>query len=145
MNLFLYVLLIFFYFVSKIIGLRLSSILGGIIVYCYGIFSQKNSIGIKNLTIVFPEKTLREKKAILGKMWFHFGRVIGEYAHLDKIDFNDESVIKIEKIENLLNPIKNGNCIFSQLILVIGSCPHILWFKMDSISILYIDLQIIIM
>ena len=50
----------------------------------------------------FPEKTLREKKAILGKMWFHFGRVIGEYAHLDKIDFSDESVIKIEKIENLL-------------------------------------------
>lgn len=112
MNLFLYVLLIFFYFVSKIIGLRLSSLLGGIIVYCYGIFSQKNSIGIKNLTIVFPEKTLREKKAILGKMWFHFGRVIGEYAHLDKINFNDESVIKIEKIENLLNPIQNGNCIF---------------------------------
>ena len=78
-------------------------------------------------------------------MWFHFGRVIGEYAHLDKIDFNDESVIKIEKIENLLNPIKNGNCIFFSAISVIGSCPHILWFKMDSISILYIDLRIIIM
>jgi len=41
--------LIFFYFFSKIIGLRLSSMLGGIIVYCYGIFSQKNSIGSKNL------------------------------------------------------------------------------------------------
>ena len=52
----------FFYFFSKIIGLRLSSILGGIIVYCYGIFSQKNSIGIKKLTIVFPEKTLKKKK-----------------------------------------------------------------------------------
>lgn len=112
MNLFLYMLIIFFYFVSKIIGLRLSSILGGIIVYCYGIFSQKNSIGIKNLTIVFPEKTLREKKAILRKMWFHFGRVIGEYAHLDKIHFNDKSIIEIEKIKNLLNPIQNGNCIF---------------------------------
>ena len=67
MNFFLYILLIFFYFFSKIIGLRLSSILGGIIVYCYGIFSQKNSIGIKNLTIVFPEKTLREKKSYFKK------------------------------------------------------------------------------
>ena len=78
-------------------------------------------------------------------MWFHFGRVIGEYAHLDKIDFSDESVIKIEKNRKFIKPYQNGNCIFSQLILVIGSCPHILWFKMGSISILYIDLQIIIM
>ena len=38
-------------------------------------------------------------------MWFHFGRVIGEYPHLDKISFKDTSIIKIDKIENLLKPI----------------------------------------
>ena len=75
-------------------------------------FSKKNLIGMRNLQIVFPKKTIKEKKAILKKMWFHFGRVIGEYPHLDKINFNDNSIIKIDKIENLLKPIKSGNCIF---------------------------------
>ena len=54
-------------------------------------------------------------------MWFHFGRVIGEYPHLNKIKIEDKSILKIDSIENLLNPIKNGNCIFFQLILEIGN------------------------
>ena len=44
--------------------------------YVYG-FSLKNLIGMRNLQIVFP-KAAKEKK-LFQKMWFHFGRVIGEY------------------------------------------------------------------
>ena len=112
MNFFLYTFLSIFYFISKILGMRFSSFLGGMIMYVYGFFSKKNLIGMRNLQIVFPKKTIKEKKAILKKMWFHFGRVIGEYPHLDKINFKDNSIIKIDKIENLLKPIKSGNCIF---------------------------------
>ena len=75
-------------------------------------FSLKKLNWNGKLQIVFPKKNIKEKKAILKKMWFHFGRVIGEYPHLDKINFKDNSIIKIDKIENLLKPIKNGNCIF---------------------------------
>ena len=45
-------------------------------------------------------------------MWFHFGRVIGEYPNLNKIKINKSSTLKIHSIKNLLKPIKNGNCIF---------------------------------
>jgi len=80
--------------------------------YVYGLFSKKNLIGMRNLQIVFPNKTIKEKKTILKKMWFHFGRVVGEYPHLDKINFKDNSIIKVDEIENLVKPIKSGNCIF---------------------------------
>ena len=39
-------------------------------------------------------------------MWFHFGRVIGEYPHLDKINFKDTSIIKIDKIEKFVKTHK---------------------------------------
>tara|TARA_Y100000991_G_C21945115_1_gene337116 strand:+ start:134 stop:892 length:759 start_codon:yes stop_codon:yes gene_type:complete len=80
--------------------------------YTYGFFSKKNLIGIKNLEIVFPKKTLKERKSILKKMWFHFGRVVGEYPHLNKIKIKNNPLLKIDSIENLLEPIKNGKCIF---------------------------------
>ena len=39
-------------------------------------------------------------------MWFHFGRVIGEYPHLHKIKIYNNSNIKIIGIKNLLDPLK---------------------------------------
>ena len=51
-----------FVLVSKIIGLKLSSLLGGIILYMFGLFSSRNKIGMKNLNIVFPKKEIRKKK-----------------------------------------------------------------------------------
>ena len=62
MNFFLYTLLCVFYFISKILGIRFSSFLGGIVMYTYGYFSKKNLIGMRNLEIVFPKKTIKEKK-----------------------------------------------------------------------------------
>ena len=46
-------------------------------------------------------------------MWFHFGRVIGEYPHLHKIKIKKNKNIKIVGINNLLSPLKNEkNCIY---------------------------------
>ena len=55
-------LLFFFYLISKIIGLNLSSQLGGTLAWIYGFFSNRNFIGMKNLNLVFPEKKFIEKK-----------------------------------------------------------------------------------
>ena len=93
MNLIQYILVYIFYIISKIIGIRFSSLLGGTLMYIFGFFSKKNLIGINNLEIAFPKKTLKEKKAILKKMWFNFGRVIGEYPHLNKIKIEDKSIL----------------------------------------------------
>ena len=46
-------------------------------------------------------------------MWFHFGRVIGEYPHLEKINALGSENITIEGLENLTDPLKkNKNCLF---------------------------------
>ena len=106
-------LLIFFYYISRLIGVRLSSYLGGTLAWIYGFFSKRNLIGIKNLNLVFPRKNLTEKKKILRRMWFHFGRVIGEYPHLHKINIHQNTNIKIVGINNLLGPLKKAkNCIY---------------------------------
>ena len=68
---------------------------------------------MKNLNLVFPNKSIIEKKKILRKMWFHFGRVIGEYPHLHKIKVQENSNIKIIGIKNLLDPLKKEkSCIY---------------------------------
>ena len=68
---------------------------------------------MKNLNLVFPRKNLIEKKKILRRMWFHFGRVIGEYPHLHKIKIHQNTNIKIVGIKNLLGPLKKEkNCIY---------------------------------
>ena len=106
-------LILFFYFISRIIGLNLSSYLGGILVWSYGLFSKRNLIGMKNLNLAFPKKSSIEKKKILRKMWYHFGRVIGEYPHLHKIKIYKNRNLKIIGINNLLDPLKkNKNCIY---------------------------------
>ena len=106
-------LILFFYFISRIIGLNLSSYLGGILVWSYGLFSKRNLIGMKNLNLAFPKKSNLEKKKILRKMWYHFGRVIGEYPHLHKIKIYKNRNLKIIGINNLLDPLKKDkNCIY---------------------------------
>tara|TARA_B100000029_G_C17573668_1_gene957477 strand:- start:316 stop:1173 length:858 start_codon:yes stop_codon:yes gene_type:complete len=112
-DIFEFVLAYIFLKTSKLLGLRFSSLLGGILLYIFGFFSSRNRIGMRNLSIVFPKKTFWEKKKILSKMWFHFGRVIGEYPHLNKIKIKNNPNIQIINIENLLGPLKNQkNCIF---------------------------------
>ena len=106
-------LILFFYFISRIIGLNLSSYLGGILVWSYGLFSKRNLIGMKNLNLAFPKKSNLEKKKILKKMWFHFGRVIGEYPNLNKIKLGEKNNIIVENEENLIGPMKKySNCLF---------------------------------
>ena len=46
-------------------------------------------------------------------MWFHFGRVIGEYPHLENIKTLTNKNISIRGLNNLINGLeKNRNCLF---------------------------------
>ena len=57
-----YLLLKSFYLISKIIGINLSSFLGGILLSIFGYFSSRNSLAEKNLNYAFPKMNLNEKK-----------------------------------------------------------------------------------
>ena len=56
MNLIQYIFTLYFLCFSKNNWIKISSILGGTLMYIFGFFSKKNLIGIKNLGIVFPKK-----------------------------------------------------------------------------------------
>ena len=108
-----YLFVIIFFFLSRLIGINLSSLLGGTVFSLYGLFSKRNSIALSNLEKVFPNKKLKEKKKIIRNMWFHFGRIIGEYPHLKSINIFENPNIKIKNIQNLLGPLKKEKkCIF---------------------------------
>ncbi len=110
-NFFEYFLLYFFYYLFKILGLRVSSFIGGVTFYFYGIFSKRNKTVKKNLYRVFPNLAESETTSIIKNMWFHFGRVIGEYPNLEKIKILKH--LSIENEKNLIEPLnKYNNCLF---------------------------------
>ena len=55
-----YLFVIIFFFLSRLIGINLSSLLGGTVFSLYGLFSKRNSIALSNLEKVFPNKKLKE-------------------------------------------------------------------------------------
>jgi len=112
-NILEYIAVTFFFLLFKLLGLKLSSLLGGIVFYLYGLFSKRNSIAKKNILRVFPKIRKRELNNIISKMWFHFGRVVGEYPNLNKIKLGKKNNIIIENEKNLIKPLKKySNCLF---------------------------------
>ncbi len=103
----------FFFYLFKILGVRISSFLGGSILLCYGLFSRRNNIVKKNLKRVFPQITEKKQNQIINEMWFHFGRVIGEYPNLNRLEIGENKNISVSNEENLIKPLQNNkNCLF---------------------------------
>ena len=105
-NILEYIAVTFFFLLFKLLGLKLSSLFGGIVFYLYGLFSKRNSIAKKNILKVFPKISKRELNNIISKMWFLFGRVVGEYPNLNNIKLGRKNNIIIENEKNLINPLK---------------------------------------
>ena len=62
---------------------------------------------------VFPKISTQELNSIIRRMWFHFGRVVGEYPNLNKIKLGKKKNIIIENEQNLISPMKKySNCLF---------------------------------
>ncbi len=105
-----YFFLRIYFYISKSIGLKASSYLGGKIFKFYGLFSKRNLIAHKNIKKIFPKFTKKDRKILINRMWNHFGRVFGEYPHLDSIEIFKNKNIKIIGIENLLSTLKENKC-----------------------------------
>ncbi len=108
-----YFFVILFFYIFKLFGLRISSFLGGCIFLLYSLMSKRNQLAKRNLTKAFPNYNKKEINNIIKKMWFHFGRIVGEYPHLNKLEIGVDKNITIENQENLINPLKSySNCLF---------------------------------
>ena len=90
-----FILVIFFFLVFKIIGLKLSSDLGEIIGKYFGPLFRKKTIAKKNILIAFPNFNEKSINEMIDRMWKNIGRIFGEYIHINKFSIIDNSKKKI--------------------------------------------------
>ena len=90
-----FILVIFFFLVFKIIGLKLSSDLGEIIGKYFGPLFRKRAIAKKNILIAFPNFNEKSINEMIDRMWKNIGRIFGEYIHINKFSIIDNSKKKI--------------------------------------------------
>ena len=94
-------LVINFFFIFKIIGLKNSSNLSCFIFKIIGpLLRNKNKIE-SNIQIALPNIKKNKEKEIINKMWCNYGRVFAEYMHLKKLRDNNFKYIKINNVNRL--------------------------------------------
>ena len=107
---FLQSIFIFFLFLFyKLLGLKISTKLSGNILTLIGPLFRSNKRVISNLSKAFPKLDLGEKKLILKKMWFNYGRILAEYMFMK--DFRKKNTFSkniIVENQNILEKIKSG-------------------------------------
>ena len=102
-----FIIVISFFLIFKILGLKLASSLGSVLGKILGpVFRSKNIIN-KNLRICFKNITEEEIRRITDGMWSNIGRTFAEYIFLKKIR-KDKSLFKINGLE-ILEEIKKNN------------------------------------
>ena len=90
-----FVIVIIFFLIFKIIGLKLSSDLGEIIGKYFGPLFRKKTIAKKNILIAFPDLNEKSINEMIERMWKNIGRIFGEYIHINKFSIIDQKKIKI--------------------------------------------------
>ncbi len=68
---------------------------------------KKNKTAMHNLRKCFPDKTDDERRTIIKGMWRHFGRMMGELPHLDKM-YERTQIIGMENIHAARDDDKGG-------------------------------------
>jgi Kdo2-lipid IVA lauroyltransferase/acyltransferase len=90
-----FVIVIIFFLIFKIFGLKLSSDLGEIIGKYFGPLFRKKTITKKNILIAFPYLNENSINEMIERMWKNIGRIFGEYIHINKFSIMDQKKIKI--------------------------------------------------
>ena len=85
-----FVIVIIFFLIFKIIGLKLSSDLGEIIGKYFGPLFRKKTIAKKNILIAFPDLNEKSINEMIDRMWKNIGRIFGEYIHINKFSIIDQ-------------------------------------------------------
>tara|TARA_B100000963_G_scaffold357780_1_gene380791 strand:- start:8806 stop:9678 length:873 start_codon:yes stop_codon:yes gene_type:complete len=105
-----FIIVIFFFLIFKIIGIKNSSNLSCKIFKKLGPFIRDSKKIKDNIKIAFPEIAEDEEKKIIDHMWCNYGRVFAEYMHLQKLRENKLNYIKsnfkkFQKLKEQQRPI----------------------------------------
>ena len=110
---FQFMFVIFLFLIFKLLGLKYSSILSGVILSTIGPIFRSNKISYSNLSKAFPNMEQFQKKKVINKMWFNYGRIFAEYMFIKNFrndtKFNQRIIIEnqevLEKIKDSLEPV----------------------------------------
>ncbi len=102
------IIIYFFYFISKIIGLKLSRLVFSFIFIKVGNIFKSKKIIFDNLNKINPEINNLDKEIIVNKMWSNYGKTFAEYIFLNKFKKNSSHInIKNQKaIDEILKKDK---------------------------------------
>ena len=113
-----FICVIFFFLIFKILGLKLASIISSNIFSLFGPIFRSNKIVFSNLKIAFPDIDENQKKQILKKMWFNYGKIFAEYIFIKDFRHNEKYSAKISiENKNIIEKIKKDN---EQVIFISG-------------------------
>ena len=90
-----FIIIMTFFFIFKIIGLKNSIFLSEKIFKIFGQFFRSKKIITKNLNIAFPDKDIETNQNIIKNMWSYYGRIFAEYPFLKRFRENKEKNIEI--------------------------------------------------
>jgi Kdo2-lipid IVA lauroyltransferase/acyltransferase len=104
-----FLIIIFFFIIFKIIGIKLSSFISGKIFSIIGpLFRSKKTIN-QNMFIALPNKSSAEIEKYKNNMWNYYGKILAEYPFLNKFRNDESKKYIIIDGENYLEEIKSKN------------------------------------
>ena len=102
------IVIIFFFSIFKILGLKNSSIISGKIFKIVGHFFRPKKTVENNLRIAFPNLSDNEIEKYISEMWEYYGKIFAEYIFLSELRNNKKANIKISGI-HILEKLKINN------------------------------------
>ncbi len=102
-----FIVIIIFYFIFKILGLKISTFISRKIFNIFGSIFRSKKVISKNLKIAFPKITEIEIENFTNKMWNYYGEIFVEYLFLKKFRYGDLNK-NIEVVgQHILDEIKS--------------------------------------
>ena len=103
-----FLVIIFLFFIYKIIGLRFSSILSGYIMLLLGPLFRSKNLSNDNLKKALPNLTDSQRKKILDQMWFNYGQILSEYMFIKNFRKSEKFSKKVSVVnQKVLEIIKS--------------------------------------
>ena len=110
---FQFIFIFFLLIIFKLLGLKYSTILSGKIFTFIGPIFRSENISHSNLSKAFPRLNYLQKKLILKKVWFNYGRILAEYMFIKNFrnvnKFSNRIIVEnqneLEKIKKESKPV----------------------------------------
>ncbi len=133
---FQFILIMIIFFIFKVLGVKISSFLGGKLFELIGPIFRSRKIIHENINRVFPDIDQKKLNKINSSMWNNYGRVFAEYIFMKNFRNGDLSKnIIIEGLE-VLQKIKNNN---KKVVFISG---HFSNFELMAMQLDKLDLKI---